>query len=104
LINVTLKGKSEKYGIIVVNSFLHHVPDYMGMIRENEATSFSHSEIDTRQMRRCSYRAIASAQQKTGVQILLQRNRLTNSSLQSLTFWLCFPTVNEGCKSGTDML
>jgi len=33
-INVTLKDKSEKYDIIVVNSFLHHVPDYMGMIRE----------------------------------------------------------------------
>jgi len=33
-IDVTLKDKSEEYDIIVVNSFLHHVPDYMGMIRE----------------------------------------------------------------------
>ena len=33
-INVTLEDKSEKYDIIVVNSFLHHVPDYIGMISE----------------------------------------------------------------------
>jgi len=33
-INDTLKNKSEKYDIIVVNSFLHHVPDYLGMIKE----------------------------------------------------------------------
>lgn len=33
-INDTLKDKCEKYDIIVFNSFLHHVPDYMGMIRE----------------------------------------------------------------------
>ena len=33
-INITLKDKSEKYDIIVVNSFLHHVPDYMRMIGE----------------------------------------------------------------------
>jgi len=33
-INDTLIDKSEKYDIIVVNSFLHHVPDYLGMIRE----------------------------------------------------------------------
>ena len=33
-INDTLKDKGEKYDIIVVNAFLHHVPDYLGMIRE----------------------------------------------------------------------
>jgi SAM-dependent methyltransferase len=33
-INVTLNDKREEYDIIVVNSFLHHVPDYLGMIRE----------------------------------------------------------------------
>lgn len=33
-INVTLRDKSEKYDIIVVNSFLHHIPDYLGMIKE----------------------------------------------------------------------
>jgi len=33
-INDTLKDKSDKYDIIVVNSFLHHIPDYTGMIRE----------------------------------------------------------------------
>lgn len=30
----TLKNKSEKYDIIVANSFLHHVPDYIGLLRE----------------------------------------------------------------------
>ncbi|MDP1624573.1 MAG: class I SAM-dependent methyltransferase [bacterium] len=33
-INITLKHKSAKYDIVVLNSFLHHVPDYMGMIKE----------------------------------------------------------------------
>ena len=33
-INDTLIDKNEKYDIIVVNSFLHHVPDYVGMIRQ----------------------------------------------------------------------
>jgi SAM-dependent methyltransferase len=33
-INDTLKEKREKYDIIVANSFLHLVPDYVGMIRE----------------------------------------------------------------------
>jgi len=33
-INDTLREKSEKYDIIVVNSFLHHVPDYLAVIRE----------------------------------------------------------------------
>ncbi len=33
-IAVTLKAKHDNYDIIVANSFLHHVPDYMGMIRE----------------------------------------------------------------------
>lgn len=30
----TLKRKSEQYDIVVMNSFLHHVPDYLGMIGE----------------------------------------------------------------------
>jgi SAM-dependent methyltransferase len=30
----TLKNKVDTYDIIVVNSFLHHVPDYLGMIKE----------------------------------------------------------------------
>ena len=33
-INDTLKDKGQKYDIIVVSSFLHHVPDYVGLIRE----------------------------------------------------------------------
>jgi len=44
-INVTLKGKSEKYDIIVVNSFLHHVPDYMGMIREAVTVLNTHGQF-----------------------------------------------------------
>lgn len=30
----TLQDKSKKYDIIVVNSCLHHVPDYLGLIKE----------------------------------------------------------------------
>lgn len=33
-INDTLREKTRKYDIVVVNSFLHHVPDYLGLIRE----------------------------------------------------------------------
>jgi len=33
-IHDALKDKREKYDIVVANSFLHHVPDYVGMIRE----------------------------------------------------------------------
>lgn len=33
-ISDVLNDKSKKYDIIVVNSFLHHVPDYLGLIRE----------------------------------------------------------------------
>lgn len=32
--NDTLKNKTDIYDIVVVNSFLHHVPDYLGMIKE----------------------------------------------------------------------
>lgn len=32
--NETLKNKSDVYDVVVVNSFLHHVPDYLGMISE----------------------------------------------------------------------
>ena len=41
----TLRGKSEKYDIVVVNSFLHHVPDYMGMIREASTVLTSHGQF-----------------------------------------------------------
>jgi ubiquinone/menaquinone biosynthesis C-methylase UbiE len=30
----TLKTKGQQYDVIVVSSFLHHVPDYLGMIRK----------------------------------------------------------------------
>ena len=30
----TLKAKCDTYDIIAANSFLHHIPDYMGMLRE----------------------------------------------------------------------
>ena len=44
-INYTLKDKSEKYDIIVVNSFLHHVPDYLGMIREAATVLNPHGQF-----------------------------------------------------------
>lgn len=44
-INDTLKDKSEKYDIIVVNSFLHHVPDYLGMIREAATVLNRHGQF-----------------------------------------------------------
>lgn len=33
-ISETLSEKSESYDIVVVNSFLHHIPDYLGLIRK----------------------------------------------------------------------
>jgi len=33
-INCALKDKNKMYDIVVVNSFLHHVPDYLSMIKE----------------------------------------------------------------------
>jgi SAM-dependent methyltransferase len=33
-INDTLEGRSESYDIVVTNSFLHHIPDYLGMIEK----------------------------------------------------------------------
>jgi ubiquinone/menaquinone biosynthesis C-methylase UbiE len=44
-ISVTLKDKSKKYDIIVVNSFLHHVPDYMGMIKEAVTVLTPHGQF-----------------------------------------------------------
>ncbi len=44
-INDTLKDKSEKYDIIVVNSFLHHVPDYLGMIKEALTVLSQHGQF-----------------------------------------------------------
>ena len=41
----TLKDNSEKYDIIVVNSFLHHVPDYLGMIRESTMILNPHGQF-----------------------------------------------------------
>lgn len=32
--NDTFNNLTEKYDIVVVNSFLHHVPDYLGMIKQ----------------------------------------------------------------------
>ena len=32
-INDTLKNTTDKFDIVVVNSFLHHIPDYLGMIK-----------------------------------------------------------------------
>ena len=32
-ISLTLQRKEEKYDIIVANSFLHHIPDYLGMLQ-----------------------------------------------------------------------
>ncbi len=33
-INETLKGRGQQYDIIAVSSFLHHIPDYLGLIKE----------------------------------------------------------------------
>ena len=44
-INDTLKDKTKKYDIIVVNSFLHHVPDYLGMIREAATVLKPHGQF-----------------------------------------------------------
>jgi SAM-dependent methyltransferase len=33
-ISSTLRDTREKYDIVVVNSFLHHIPDYLGLIRD----------------------------------------------------------------------
>ena len=43
--NDALKDKSEKYDIIVVNSFLHHVPDYLGMIKEAATVLNPHGQF-----------------------------------------------------------
>jgi len=44
-INDTLREKSEKYDIIVANSLLHHVPDYLGMIREAATVLNPHGQF-----------------------------------------------------------
>jgi len=44
-ISDTLKDKSERYDIIVVNSFLHHVPDYLEMIREATTVLNPHGQF-----------------------------------------------------------
>lgn len=44
-INDTLKNKSKKYDVIVVNSFLHHVPDYLGMIGEAATVLNPHGQF-----------------------------------------------------------
>ena len=44
-INDVLKDKSNKYDIIVVNSFLHHVPDYLGMISEATTVLNPHGQF-----------------------------------------------------------
>jgi len=44
-INDTLKDKSEKYDIIAASSFLHHVPDYLEMIRESAIVLNPHGQF-----------------------------------------------------------
>lgn len=41
----TLRSTSLKYDIVVVNSALHHVPDYLGMIREAAALLAPHGQF-----------------------------------------------------------
>jgi SAM-dependent methyltransferase len=40
-----LREKSKKYDIIVANSFLHHVPDYLGLIREAATVLSPHGQF-----------------------------------------------------------
>lgn len=44
-INISVQNKSEIFDIIVANSFLHHVPDYMGLIRETIAILSPHGQF-----------------------------------------------------------
>jgi len=44
-INDALKNNKEKYDIIVINSFLHHVPDYLGMIKAAIMLLSSHGQF-----------------------------------------------------------
>lgn len=44
-INDTLRDASVKYDIIVVNSFLHHVPDYLGLIQDAAALLNPHGQF-----------------------------------------------------------
>ncbi len=41
----TLRERNNKYDLIVVNSFLHHVPDYLGMIRDAVALLNPHGQF-----------------------------------------------------------
>jgi SAM-dependent methyltransferase len=44
-INESLKDKTQYYDIIVVNSFLHHVPDYLWMIKEATSILNPHGQF-----------------------------------------------------------
>lgn len=46
-INERLRVKTEKYDIIVFSSFLHHVPDYIGMISEAATLLPVHGQLFT---------------------------------------------------------
>jgi SAM-dependent methyltransferase len=44
-IGEALREKREKYDIVVANSFLHHVPDYLGLIKEAATVLSPHGQF-----------------------------------------------------------
>jgi SAM-dependent methyltransferase len=41
----TLQGRTERYDIVVMNSFLHHIPDYLGLVRQAISVLRSRGQI-----------------------------------------------------------
>jgi len=44
-VSETLKMKEQRYDVIVATSFLHHIPDYLGMIKESISLLTTHGQF-----------------------------------------------------------